>query len=160
MARQIKKSKGTGLIITSVLDMFTVLILYMFKNWSAEGEVLAVSPNLLLPESSAQKEVKAQRVTISVTADGITVGGQTVVTIKEIEEMEGVLIIPPLKDKLELEKENEIQMVRVGAALAFEGRLVLTIDKKVPFKVLYRVMATCGDVGYTKMDLAVFKKEV
>jgi biopolymer transport protein ExbD len=113
----------------------------------------------MLPESSAQKEVKVQRVTISVTADDIMIGGEKIVSIREVEE-EGMVVILPLRDRLETEKEYEIQMVRIGASLQFEGRLMLTIDKKVPFKVLYKVMATCGDVGYVKMDLAVFKKEV
>jgi biopolymer transport protein ExbD len=157
---RVKKKEGQALVITSLLDMFTILLLYLLKNFSSEGEVVTVSPNLILPESNAQKDVKSQKVLVAVTANNILVNGKIVISMQELEEgYEGIPFVPPLKDQLEEERETEFEMVRVGAALQFEGRLVLSIDKKVPFKVIYKVMATCGEVGYTKMDLAVFKLE-
>lgn len=157
-SKRTKKREAPELMITSLLDAFTILLLYLIKNFSADGESITVSPDLILPESSAQKDAKAPKVAISVSKNEISMDGKVIITIEDVNDYDA-LVIPPLQDQLEISKEEEKQMVRLGAALKFEGKVMLQIDKKVPFKIMYKVMATCGQVGYTKMDMAVIRQE-
>jgi biopolymer transport protein ExbD len=40
--------------ITSMLDMFTILIIFLLKSYSAEGIILTIPADLYLPNSTTQ----------------------------------------------------------------------------------------------------------
>ncbi|MCK5350984.1 biopolymer transporter ExbD, partial [bacterium] len=40
--------------ITSMLDMFTILIIFLLKSYSAEGIILTIPADLHLPQSTTQ----------------------------------------------------------------------------------------------------------
>ncbi|MDW7681679.1 MAG: biopolymer transporter ExbD, partial [bacterium] len=41
----------------------------------------------------------------------------------------------------------------------FSGKVTIQADKEIPYKLLIRVMATCGQAEYPNMRLVVYKKE-
>jgi biopolymer transport protein ExbD len=54
---------------------------------------------------------------------------------------------------------QEEEMVRLGALNKVEGKVILQIDKNIPFDIMYKVMYTCGKVGYQIMNFAVMQRE-
>ena len=157
-----KSPKSTGLIITSLIDFFTVVIIYLMKSYSSEGSILTNSDNLVLPNSNATTVPKDINVQISATQDMVLVDNVPVVPtedIRKIPQTEGNPVITKLKEKLEASFKQEEQMVRMGAANKVEGNVTIQIDKNVEFDVLYKIMLTCGSVGYNKMNFAVMSRK-
>jgi biopolymer transport protein ExbD len=50
-------------------------------------------------------------------------------------------------------------MVRVGALNQVQGMVTIQVDKNMDFDVLFKIMYTCGEVGYNNMNFAVMERE-
>jgi biopolymer transport protein ExbD len=79
--------------------------------------------------------------------------------IKKIPQEEDDPVILKLEEKLKACYAQEEEMVRLGAINKVEGNITIQIDKNVPFDVLFKIMNTCGKVGYNHMNFAVMERE-
>ena len=52
--RRNKSISSFTLRLTSMIDMFTILLVFLLQSFSAEGEIMSVAQDLRLPESSAE----------------------------------------------------------------------------------------------------------
>jgi hypothetical protein len=52
---------------------------------------------------------------------------------------------------------EEISKLKPNAG--FTGRLVLEGDREIPFRLLKKILYTCGQAGFINQSLAVFQKE-
>lgn len=158
MPRFKKKKPSEGLIITSLMDIMSVLVIFLFKLYSAEGQILTNSDNLVLPMSMSQENPKDVRLQIAITNDDIMVDNVPVVKAKYVRELQDISV-PGVKTKLEFAMEQEKQMVKVGALSKVKGEVIIQADKNIEYDVLYKIMATCGEVGFNAIKFAVMAKE-
>ena len=56
-ARRRRNPEDVKLNITSMMDMFTIILVFLLKNFSTEGN-LTPADNLTLPKSTVEKEQK------------------------------------------------------------------------------------------------------
>ena len=157
--RRRKRGEGTvRLNITSMIDMFTLMVVFLLKNYSAQGQLVTPATNLLLPTSSVEKNAgEALSVKISQTSimveNGIVIDAdayRAIVTQKDF-------MIQPLYDVLKKYADE----ARKSAALfktEFSGKISIQGDVAIPYNVLTRVMYTCGQAGYPTMNLVVYRK--
>ena len=59
--------------ITSMMDMFTLILLFLLKSYSAEGSILTNADNLVLPNSSSHKKPISVNLQLAVTNDMVLV---------------------------------------------------------------------------------------
>jgi biopolymer transport protein ExbD len=154
--------KSTGLIITSLIDFFSIVVIYLMKSYSAEGSILTNADNLVLPNSASTIKSKEIHVQIAATSDMILVDNNPVVPtedVRKIPQTSMEQIIPQLEQRLNATHKQEEDMVKLGASNQMEGIATIQIDKNVEFDVLYKIMATCAKSGYMKMNFAVMERE-
>ncbi len=157
-----KRKEGGGLIITSLIDVFTILVIYLLKNFSAEGNLVSNAENLTLPNSSSTKPLKEVNLQIALTSDMVIVDNQPICPITDVKNIsndEPDPVVFRLEDILKKKYAQEEEMVRLGALNQVTGRVILQIDKSIPFDYLFKVINTCGKVGYNEMKLAVMNRE-
>ena len=53
-----KQDKPPGLMLTSLLDMFTIILIFLIVSFEAEDYEFKLDPGLTLPESSANSVLK------------------------------------------------------------------------------------------------------
>ena len=155
--------KSTGLIITSLIDFFTIVVVYLMKSYSAEGSIMTNADNLVLPNSISTTKPKEVHVQIAATSDMILLDNSPVVPtedVRKIPQENPNPIISQLEQKLKVTKKQEEDQVKLGAMNEMEGAATIQIDKNVEFDVLYKVMHTCASVGYLKMNFAVMEREM
>jgi biopolymer transport protein ExbD len=156
------KRSAVSLQVTSMMDMFTIILVFLLKSFSAEGSILTNADNLALPNSDSMKKPMAVNLQIAVTNDMVLVDNLPLLPTAEVKKMPPDApdpVIPGLYDKLHACLELEKEMVRSGALNAAERKVVIQIDKNMEFDVLYKVMNTCGKAGYTAMNFAVMQRE-
>jgi biopolymer transport protein ExbD len=160
-AKQDREKKLT-LNITSMMDMFTIILVFLLKSYSAEGSILTNADNLVLPNSVSKKKPKEVSLQLAVTHDMVLVDNKPVVPTDEVEKIppdEHDPEIPKLKETLSSFYAQEEEMVKLGALNKVEGKIVIQVDKNMSFDVLFKVMNTCGKVGYNNMNFAVMERE-
>jgi biopolymer transport protein ExbD len=154
--------KSTGLIITSLIDFFSIVVIYLMKSYSAEGSILTNADNLVLPNSVAITKPKEIFLQVAATTDMVLVDNiPTVPTddVRRIPQENPDPIVAKLEEKLNASYAQELQMVKLGALNKIQGNVIIQMDKNVEFDVLFKIMNTCGKVGYNNMNFAVMERE-
>jgi biopolymer transport protein ExbD len=144
--------------MTSLVDVLTVLVFFLLKNFSTEGDIITQTKNLELPESSSKMKPE-QMLNISISSKHIMVEGTPVALVSE-EQERGGNEIPALSKYLDEKRKQTEQIAEYDKNVSFTGKLVIQGDRAIPYWLLQKVLATCGDNGYSSFSLAVMKKDV
>jgi len=163
MAGRFKKQKeNASLNITSMMDMFTIILVFLLKSFSAEGSLLTNADNLVLPNSASKKKPSEVSLQLAVTQDMILLDNQAVVPTEDARNIPPEApdpIITKLAERLEVCLEAEKLMVLQGALNAVQGKIIVQVDKNIDFDVLFKIMNTCGKAGYNSMNFAVMERD-
>lgn len=154
--------KSTGLIITSLIDFFSIVVIYLMKSYSSEGSIMTNADNLTLPNSSSILKPKDVHIQIAATNDMILLDNIPCVptdVVRKIPQEEANPVIKELQDRLKEAYAKEEDQVRSGIQNQVQGDITIQLDKNIEFDVLYKIMHTCGSVGYLKMNFAVMGRD-
>jgi biopolymer transport protein ExbD len=157
--RQRRRKRGGNTVklnITSMIDMFTLMVVFLIQNYSAQGQLVTPAQGLRLPKSTVEKtagealSVKISRMTIMVEND-VVLDGEA---FKSVLDQKDFLIQPLYKvlSKYSDEARKSAQMFKTE----FSGKISIQGDVEVPYNLLTRVMYTCGQAGYPNMNLVVY----
>ena len=155
-----RRRRGQGdfrLRLTSMIDMFTILLVFLLKSYSAEGQIVTLSKDLRLPDSTAEKPPISTPIII-VTQEWLLLDDEQLVQIAEVARSKALEILP-LKKRLQEKRALAERLGRMDAALGFKGNITIQGDREIPFRILKKIMYTCGRVGYNNILLAVNKQE-
>jgi biopolymer transport protein ExbD len=137
-----------------MMDILTVLLLFLLKSFVVEGEALTPVPGVNLPESSSETTPQAS-VVIAIFDDAIMMNGEVVALVSEAVASED-LYIESLADRLDQAREKVLDIARArGSDEEFEGRVSIQGDREIDFAILQRVMYTCSALGYEHISLVV-----
>ncbi len=155
--RRNKSISSFTLRLTSMIDMFTILLVFLLQSFSAEGEIVSVARDLRLPESTAQTPPKASPILV-VTGEWIILDGQPVVKLSDVSDS-GDNLIPTLGERLSRIRSFSLSLGTLDANMGFKGDITIQGDREIPFSLLKKIMFTCGQEGYNNMLLAVNQAE-
>ncbi len=151
--------------ITSMIDMFTILLIFLLVNFSSDETVRA--PDLDLPNSEQAQGVKRSSVPVVVTRNAIVVDGATVARIADVHQ-QATAEIPELVAALTQQRDRAIHIATLAARaapsvgvnteeIAWQGRVTLSGDQDIPFELLRRVIYSCGQASFADVSLAMDK---
>ena len=151
-----KKSIYAGLMLTSLVDMFTIIVIFLLMNFSANGEVLYMSKDIKLPDAVHGAQLERAPV-ISVSPDAVTFDGRQVATTEDLTKGD-LLNVPELEDALREEKRRYEQIHVNDPDHPFKGLVNVQADKRIQFKVIKRVMFSCNQSGFGNINFAALAK--
>jgi biopolymer transport protein ExbD len=145
--------KITKMNLTSLMDVFTILVFFLLVN-SGSVELVEAPKNVKLPESRIETKPR-ETVVIFVSQEDVLVQGELVARVDDILRGEaGTTDLITLR--LAELKENIVGPSTM--AVADSQEVTILADKSVPFVVIRRIMSTCTDEGYENVSLAVIQK--
>lgn len=163
-----------SLNISSMMDMMTIILLFLLKSYSAEDISVEGDESLELPVSSAQKmpELSVNLVVSKrqIVVDGVPVlnltkipddenPGRDLITVPE-DEKKGQMITKLYDRLLEAAERSKAIAEQSGSEEhEFKGRILLQCDKTLPFAVLREVMYTAGQAQFGEFKFVVYKQE-
>ncbi len=147
------RKKIAGLNLTSLMDVFTILVFFLLAN-SSSNEVLSTPKHITLPDSVVESKPR-ETVVIMVGPETVLVQGETVANTAELVASKSENI-PEITQRLELLERNIIG-INTQTAIASKEVTILA-DKTIPFNVLKKIMTTCTGSGYGRISLAVIQK--
>ena len=147
-----RNKKQPSLNLVSLMDIFTILVFFLMVNQS-DVKVLQNNESIKMPESYAEK-LPEEALVIFVNNENILVQGRAVAAVKDASGPDA--IIPELQKELEYQASKQRVLSSEEQA---EGRPVTIVgDKKIPYALLKKIMATCSEANYTNISLAVNRK--
>jgi biopolymer transport protein ExbD len=147
------KRKLTGLNLTPLMDVFTILVFFLLFH-SSGGDILDTPKHIKLPDSVVEAKPR-ETVVIMVSPQVVVVQGEAVISTPDLLD-DGVGRVQAVTERLEQLDRNIIGISTRNVAESKE--ITILADKTIPFKVLKKIMSTCTDSGYGRISLAVIQK--
>ncbi len=164
------------LSLTAMVDMFTVLVVFLLQNYQVTGQTLNLVEDVTLPQASAVRELQPSNVVV-VGKEYIELNDVKVASFPAIKESNDWLIITlrdAIKDELIKQKEKleaslalqvQSEVIKAqagqGVEIGFNNYKQITIqaDEKVDLLSLKKIMYTIVEAGGGPINFAVLKKE-
>jgi biopolymer transport protein ExbD len=142
-----------GLNITSMTDMFTIMLVFLLQTYSTSPVEIKPEKNLRLPSSTAEIN-PTQALQLSINTEGIIQNGKTLVKIEKgvfaketLDPNDSSFILPLFNELNKISKEAKSDDVK-------EGRILLQADRDLPYETIRKVLYTASMAGFPKVKLA------
>ena len=151
-----KKHSTFTLNITSMTDMFTIMLVFLLQTYSTSQVEIAPENGLRLPASNTMAN-PVEAVKLSVSSFGLKMGDHKIADLQNSDFTRQDLdandsnFIKPLFEELEkLTKESGDDPKK---SYVKEGKILLQADQELPYSVIRKVMYTASMAGYPQLKL-------
>lgn len=147
--------------ITAMMDMMTILLVFLLKSFAASSASVTASEDIRPPVSSTRASPK-DTVAVTITPKNILVGEKEVVRLSNgqvtADQLQGRLVVP-LDAALRKEVEKLKYIAERNPSAPFNHELSVIGDKKVPYDLLLTVLYTAGQNELENYRFVVLKKD-
>lgn len=154
LRKRIGSRKKMALQLTSLLDMFTIILVFLMVSFQAEDKDFILHAGISLPQSTAANPFKTA-VNMAITDKAVFVEGKEVYTlssgkVKETDVDAGKIetITQAVKRAWGLHKVDK----------ADEDIVVIQADKRIPYRTIHLVMRSAAHSGFYRFRLAIEKE--
>jgi len=149
---------SSALLLTPLVDMFTILLVFLLMNYSTGGDLMYMVRSILMPESLSKEQLEPT-VEVAVAKDKIYVDGQVVMDDLTTWFKEPTLLMPVLYENLKLKALEYRKMEEKVPLFHFSGKVIIQADRGIPFQLLKKVLYTADRADFPYISLAVFQKD-
>ncbi len=148
--KYLKKKKPPGLMLTSLLDMFTIILIFLIVSFEAEDQDFRLDPDITLPDSAA-RSVFMPAVSVNINPARLVVEGDAVVSLENGRFTD------------EHYREGRIEELVTVLSEHFERGdfdepiVMIQADREMDYQTLYLVMRSSSLAGFSRYRLAIMK---
>ena len=162
-----KSAAAPKLMLTSMMDMFTIVLIFLLCSFSEKPETIKLDNELELPRSSAERNYD-KNLKLVLTKSSLMLEDEIIAElengkIKGIDEknLKSSDLFKRLKEHYELSIKtvDEKKAAETDPEEKTPGReIVFLCDKKHEFKTINQIMKTAGLAGYPNFQFAVLQE--
>ncbi len=136
-----KRNLVATVMLTSLVDTFSVLVIYLLVNFSTTGELLYMSEGMELP--AAAKAIELERnVVVKVEKDKLYIEEEEIPTSQLVRRL------------IDVKKNWE----KYYPDTQFTGAMTIQADRRQAYDLLSHVIQAGGHAGYSDINFAVIRK--
>lgn len=149
-----ENSQSFTLNITSMTDMFTILLVFLLQTYSTNEFKVEPEKGVSLPISSSYTE-PTKAVKVSLSKNELTIEGRKIASLDakgefaaaDLESSDTNFIKPLFTELEKISKTDQDPAIK-------EGRLVFMADSSLPYNMIRKVMYTASMAGFPKLKMA------
>jgi biopolymer transport protein ExbD len=148
--------------ITPMMDMMTIILVFLLKSFTSSATLVNLDNNLSLPPSQTRLAPK-QAVPVTITKRVVLVEGEAVAPINAgridpqlKRDGDNGYYITPLVEMLSKVARREKKIAEMTGG-KFDGELTIIADKNTPYRLLTEILYSCGQAEYANFRLLVLK---
>jgi biopolymer transport protein ExbD len=153
-----QQKNGTATLnITSLMDVMTIILIFLLFSFSSQDQNLRLAKDMELPKSTSEKPFK-WAINITLTKNELKVEDLSVCRYKDGRFVDTrddpdkiVLLYNQLTDLKGMEKYREVERDATEPVVIFQA------DRQHKFDTVYKVMKTAAMAGYPNFRFAVLK---
>ena len=154
----------TYLNITPMLDMMTIILVFLIKSFASSSSNVNVA-NLNLPHSTTKLDIQ-EALQLMVTPKELLVDQKVVAKLdgkgnllaSDLPDGQNSYLVKPLYDALENRAAYYKRIEEFGGA-QFNGRVAIIADRAIAYRTLFKVLYTAGRAEFGSFKLFVQKPE-
>jgi biopolymer transport protein ExbD len=158
--------------ITAMLDIMTIILVFLLKTLGESSAAVPQSDDLRLPASIMKKPPAQEGVLVTISKSQILVGDDKILSLPGRESLAqaGVdarhkrsgpndLFIVPLGNALMSARRTDIAVRRAKGLDPSSSEAIVIADKGTPYRLLMEVLFTLGQSEYGKYHLMVIQSK-
>ncbi len=157
-----RRSKSGGAFdidITSLLDILTIMMVFLLQSYNSSGVVINVPKEIELPRSNSES-LNTFGVNIQVSKSQIWIDDKEIINTETTDSAQlfdegGRRIIPLYNELVKIKETIKLSGKLSPDAKAFSGVANLVVDKSLKYSYLKRVMYTCAAAGFKEFKFIV-----
>ncbi len=161
-----KESEISELNITAMMDMMTIILVFLLKSYQASSTNIAMTEALTVPTSTTQQNPQ-EAIVVIISAVDVVANDQKVATVvggkipAEYREgkRESAMLIEPLLAVLEEEVKKQKFIAKYNPNAPFTGRINVVADRRIPYQTVLAVLYTAGRAELSQYRLMALKVE-
>lgn len=153
--------------ITAMLDMMTIILVFLLKSMAASTAAIPQSKDFTVPASLLQSEASQEGLIILISKSSITVNENTVCPLPA-DASHGVearykksgpndLDITPLENATAQWRERDRQLRIAQGKDPNVSEAIIVADKLTPYRLFCEVLFTLGQTEFSKFHLMVMQ---
>lgn len=135
--------------ITSMMDMFTIMLIFLLLNFAPDSADLKIAKEMTLPTSTSELPYEVN-VKIALTRRELVVGDDVVAKVRK-----GRLVKTRIDGDIILPLQSALQMQRSKIENADDAVVLFYADQEVEFELMEKVMRTAASAGFANFKFAV-----
>jgi len=152
--------------ITAMMDMMTIILVFLLKSYTASSLTVQMNRELMLPNSSTQIRPK-ENIQVTISLVELSVNDKKVIpvvngTIGPQFRANGDATNPlvlPLLDQLQTEVEKQKTIAKYNKSAPFTGQVNIVADKHIPYRTILAVLYTAGQAELGQYKLMALKHD-
>jgi biopolymer transport protein ExbD len=136
-----KRSVHAELLLTALIDAFSILVIFLLMSFSSTGEILPLSKEMQLP-TAAMTEALTKQPVVKVEQ------GRMFLDEKEILEGQLVSALIDVRKKFQADQPGK----------EFPGMLTIQADRRSKFESLNGIVLASSQAGFSDIKFAVVTK--
>ena len=145
-----KESGTMALQITSMADIFTILLVFLLKGIASDALTITPSASTQLPNGVNTTSLSEAALTVELSKSGVMVEKDFIGAYDKFEK--------PLAERLTREREKQKLISGANDSVKADGRVIVLSDQKTNFLVLKTVLKTLAANGYSDVKFGVVKE--
>lgn len=153
--------------ITAMMDMMTIILVFLLKSMSSSSASIPQSSDLTIPNSVLTTEASEDGVKVVISKTWITVDDEKLVQVPADATLgvEGKykrsgpndLYIVPLANRLQSWRDTDKQVKAATGKAGQPSEAIVICDKDAPYRLLVEVLFTLGQTEFSKFHLMVLQ---
>lgn len=161
--RKIEAPDEQSLNIYPLMDVMTILLVFMIMQFAQEAANVVESAELQIPYSTSRAELE-QALPLQISRGDITVDGRRVLTLRngmvDPSQKQGGgtgFLITPLHNVLIQHRDRLKLIAQRLPSQPFTGTVQIIADKRTPFRTLSEVIYTLGQAEFSNIHFVVLQ---
>jgi biopolymer transport protein ExbD len=145
------------LMITSMMDMFTIILIFLLFQFSEKPETITLMKDIELPKSTAKMEHE-ENIKLVLTQNGLHIGEELIAQVQK-GRIIGLDLQNPKASVLyqRLAQQLANSLVETGTTQP-KNHILLLCDKRHSFKTINSIVKTAALAGYPNFQFGVLKE--
>lgn len=141
-----KKSMFVSLNLTPMVDMFTILVVFLIQLFTAD--TVTLNDRIKVPKSVAGAPLEDPGTVVMISDDLLLLDGGPIPEAEMGTELD--IPIPGMVDRLRKQREFREQIEGRDPNSPYDGLLIIQADVKTDFRRVRRVIASANEAGWAK----------
>jgi biopolymer transport protein ExbD len=157
--KQRHDSDAYALQLTAMVDIMTIILIFLLNSYSTSAVQLTPADRLNLPASfSASPPIEALKMVVA--KHGIYVDDKKIVDMKEgildskYTDAKDPQFIRALFQELDKQAQKTKDIAAKNEEMKFDGKIIVQVDRAVNYKVLKKALYTAAIAGYNDAKFA------
>jgi len=138
-----------GLNLTAMMDMMTIILVFLIKQFASAPENIQVNETMMPPKSSTNVLIQPT-VSVFITKEEILVDNKSVVKLQNgrvVSNGTGSNALNPVLEALTLRRQIAMKLAE-RTHIEFDGTLMVVADENTSYEMLSGVLLQAGRAGF------------